>query len=65
MDLRKETWGSARFAIGERGLFLRAEGNVGIPLESRQGNWPSSQEELGNMGLFSSWGGKLGVPLKL
>ena len=39
-------------------------GEVGIPLNSKQGHQPSSQDEVGNTGFISSCG-KLGVPLKL
>jgi len=51
-------------SIGETGLLLRFEGNVGIPLESKQGKLLSSRDEVGNTGLFSTCGGKFGVPLK-
>ena len=49
---------------GETGLLLRCDGNVGIPLQMKQGNGPSPREEEGKMGLFLSCGGKLGVPLE-
>ena len=44
---------------GETGLFLRCNGNVGIPLQAKKGNGSSSQDEEGTMGLFLRCGGKL------
>ena len=49
---------------GETGLLLRCEGNIGIPLQMKQGIGPSSRDEGGKPGLFLSCGGKLGVPLE-
>ena len=48
---------------GKTGL-LWCDGNVGIPLQTKQGNGPSSRDEEGKMGLLLSCGGKLGVPLE-
>ena len=49
---------------GETGLLLMCDGNVGIPLQTKQGIGPSSRDEEGKPGLFLSCGGKLGVPLE-
>ena len=48
---------------GETGL-LWCDGNVGIPLQTKQGNGPSSRDEEGKMGLLLSCGGKLSVFLE-
>ena len=48
---------------GGTGL-LMCDGNVGIPLQTKQRNGPSSRDEEGKAGLFLSCGGKLGVPLE-
>ena len=47
--------------MGETGL----RGQVGIPLDSKQGHRPSSQDEMGNTVLISSCVGKLRIPLEL
>ena len=49
---------------GETGLLLSCDGNIGIPLQTKQGNGPSSCDEEGKPGLFLSCGGKLSVPLE-
>ena len=49
---------------GETGLLLMCDGNVGIPLQTKQGIGPSSRDEEGKPGLFLSCGRKLGVPLQ-
>ena len=49
---------------GETGLLLRCDGNVGIPLWTKQGNGPSSRDEEGKLGLFLSCGGKFSVLLE-
>ena len=49
---------------GETSLLLKCDGNIGIPLQTKQGNGPSSRNEEGKPGLFLSCGGKLGVPLE-
>ena len=49
---------------GETGLLLRCDGNIGIPLQRKQGIGPSSHDEDGKPGFFLSCGGKLSVPLK-
>ena len=49
---------------GGTGLLLMCNGNVGIPLQTKQRNGPSSRDEEGKPGLFLSCGGKLGVPLE-
>ena len=46
---------------GETGVLLRCDGNVRIPLQTKQGNGPSSRDEEGKPGLFLSCGRKLGV----
>lgn len=43
----------------ETGFLLKYEGEVGIPLEWKQGNRPSSQNEVGSTGFFSSCDGYL------
>jgi len=48
----------------QSGLLLRCDGNLGIPLQTKQGNGPSSRDEDMNPGLFMNCGGKLGVPLE-
>ena len=48
----------------ETSLLLRCDGNVGIPLQMKQGIGPSSQEEEWKTGLLVSCGGKFSVPLK-
>ena len=48
---------------GETGLLLRCDGNIGIPLQTKQGNGTSSLDEEGKPGLFLSCCGKLIVPL--
>ena len=50
---------------GENGLLLKCDGNIGIPLQMKQGIGPSSRDEEGKLGLFLSCGGKLDVPLEL
>ena len=49
---------------GETGLLLRCDGNIGIPLQTKQGIGPSSRDEEGKPGLLLSCGGKLCVPLE-
>ena len=49
---------------GETSLLLKCDGNIGIPLQIKQGNGPLSGNEEGKPGLFLSCGGKLGVPLE-
>ena len=49
---------------GETGVLLRCNGNVRIPLQTKQGNGPSSRDEEGKLGLFLSCGGKLRVSLQ-
>ena len=49
---------------GETGLLLSCDGNIGIPLQTKQGNGPSSQEEEWKTGLLVSCGGKFNVPLE-
>ena len=49
---------------GETGLLLMCDGNVGIPLQTKQGIGPSSRDEEGKPGLLLSCGGKLCVPLE-
>ena len=49
---------------GETGVLLRCDGNVRIPLQTKQGNGPSSRDEEGKTGLFLSFVGILGVPLE-
>ena len=48
----------------ENGLLLRCGGDIGIPLQMKQGIGPSSQEEEWKTGLLVSCGGKFSVPLK-
>ena len=48
---------------GGTGL-LMCDGNVGIPLQTKQGIGSSSRDEDGKLGLFLSCGGKLSVPLE-
>ena len=42
---------------GDTGLLLRCDGNVGIPLQRKQGIGPSSPDEEGKPGLLLSCGG--------
>ena len=37
---------------GETGLLLKCDGNIGIPLQMKQGIGPSSRDEEGKLGLF-------------
>ena len=49
---------------GETGLLLKCDGNIGIPLQMKQGIGPSSRDEEGKLGLFLSCGGKIAVTLE-
>ena len=53
LELQQETQGSSRVAVGETGLILRCEGEVGIPLE------------VGESALILRWCGEHGVLLDL
>ena len=65
-NLRQGHQGSSQVSLGETGLFLRCEGKVWIPLESKQGNQPSPRNKVGGgMGFLLSGDGYLGEPLKL
>ena len=47
----------------ETGFLLRCDGNIRIPLQTKQGIGPSSRDEEGKPGLFLSCSGKLSVLL--
>ena len=64
LKLSGGNWRSCGVAISETGLLFEVLGEVGIPLNSKQGHQPSSQDEVGNMGFILSCG-KLRVPLEL
>ena len=50
VELRWRTLGNSQAAIGDTGLLLRRQGEVGILLKLKQWNQRSSRDEVGNMG---------------
>ena len=49
---------------GETGLLLMGNGNIGIPLQMKQGIGPSSRDEEGEPGLFLSCDRNIGILLQ-